>query len=398
MEERTAELKKERQAALILARENELMSFAVENASVAFFLIDENAQVLRVNASASEQTGFTKEELVKMGVADLDPDFPEEAWPQHWKELKEKKLLRFETIHRHKDGKIVPKEVEANYVEFEGKGYNFGFVRDISDRKEWANKKEKLQEELEKQVEQQNQIMGALKKANQELSRSNEELDKFAFAASHDLKSPLFAIHNLVDMIEEDASDSLTVSAMGAFKKLQRRVQYMEDLLESLLTYSRVGNVEDIPSDQSTQELLESIINLAGMPLEVKIDIPHDMPRLTAPRGALLRVFHNLISNSLKHGGRADLHLKVRWQDLGDDLEFTISDNGVGIDPQHHERVFEMFKTLQPSHDTGSSGMGLALVKKTVFHFGGKIRLDSNPGEGTSVSFTWPKYKPTQDL
>lgn len=271
VEERTAELEKERQAALVLAQENELMSFAVENASVAYFLIDENANILRVNASASEQTGFSREELVTKGVAVLDPDCPKDAWPHHWKDLQEKKYLRFETIHKHKDGKIVPKEVEANYVEFEGKGYNFGFVRDISDRKEWAKKKEKLQEELEKQVEQQNQIMEALKKANQELSRSNEELDKFAFAASHDLKSPLFAIHNLVDMIEEDASDFLTVSALDAFKKLQRRVQHMEDLLESLLTYSRVGNVEDIPSEQSTQELLESIITLSGMPLEVKL-------------------------------------------------------------------------------------------------------------------------------
>jgi PAS domain S-box-containing protein len=394
VEKRTAELLEHRKTIHELGKENEFMGIAVENASVAFFLIDENAKILRVNTAASRQTGFSREELTGMHVADLDPDFPADAWPDHWIDLKKNKLLRFETRHKHKDGTIVPKEVEANYVELEGKGYNFAFSRDISDRREWAENKEKLQQELEKQVEHQSQTMAVLKTTNEELTRSNEELDKFAFAASHDLKSPLFAIHNLVDVIEEDAGHLLPDSAKQAFGKLQRRVQHMEDLLESLLTYSRVGHMEDIPSEQSMQELLESIISLLGMPIGVQVDIPHDLPTLTAPRGALFRVFTNLFGNAIKHGGREDLQLTVRWQDLGDELEFSISDNGVGIDPMHHDRVFEMFKTLQPSHSTGSSGMGLALVRKTITHFGGKVRLDSEPGKGTTISFTWPKYRP----
>ena len=225
--ERTLELQTQRQEALDLVAENELVGFALKNASVAFFLINEEARILRVNTEASKQTGYSQEELLNMFVYDLDPDFPKAAWPEHWADLTEQKFLRFETRHQHKDGTLVPKEVEANYVEFKGVGYNMGFVRNISERRKWMEKKESLQTELEKRV--------------QELSRSNEELDRFAYAASHDLKSPLLNIHFILDLIKEDTGDDLPDPIAEHFDKLQKTVTRMETLLESLLSYSRVG-------------------------------------------------------------------------------------------------------------------------------------------------------------
>ena len=132
-------------------------------------------------------------------------------------------------------------------------------------------------------------------------------------------------------------------------------------------------------------------MSLLDIPRDVIIELPDEMPTLIAPKGALLRVFTNLMSNSIKHGGRADLRIEIAWEDSGDFFTFTISDNGIGIPENHHDRVFEMFKSLEAKHMGGTSGMGLALVKKTIEHHGGTINLKSSPDEGARFTFTWPK-------
>ena len=233
------------------------------------------------------------------------------------------------------------------------------------------------------------ETMGALTLANKELSRSNEELDKFAFAASHDLKSPLFAIRSLVSMIEEDYGRQFPEELQAMFDRISKRVSHMDDLLDSLLGYSRIGNQEDIPSPEPIGDLLDSLLQLLNVPHGVDIQIPVRLPTLVVPRGALLRVFGNLLSNALKHGGRDDLEIRIGWQQYGGIHKFSVSDNGVGIPAEHHKRVFEMFQSLAPKHE--GTGMGLALVKKTIDHFGGILSLESAPGKGTCFTFTWPE-------
>lgn len=323
--ERTIELQSQRQETLELAAENALVSYALKNASVAFFLINAQAKILRVNTAASKQTGYSQDELLNMHVYDLDPDFPKEAWPDHWKDLQKHKFLRFETRHLHKGGLDVPKEVEANYVEFEGERYNMAFVRDISERRKWMEKKESLQTELEKRVD--------------ELSRSNEELDRFAYAASHDLKSPLLNIHFLLDLIKEDTGNNLPEPITENFDKLQNTVTRMETLLESLLSYSRVGQAEDIPSQLDLQHLLNEVIAMLVLPPSVTVNIPDDLPNVIAPRGAMIRIFSNLINNALKHAEQYNLRIDISWQDLGD----------------HHILPLEITEWASPSITTNAS-------------------------------------------
>ena len=239
------------------------------------------------------------------------------------------------------------------------------------------------------------EIMGSLRTANEELQHTNEELDKFAFAASHDLKSPLFALITLIDMIEEDTGDTMPKPALENFSKAKQRLKQMEGLLEAMLQYSRIGLVEDSAEEQDLNELLDSVIGLLDPPQKMKIAVQPALPTLLAPRGALLRIFSNLISNAIKHGQREDLSIRIFHKDRGKFHEFTISDDGVGIDHRHHTRVFHLFKTLEPKYNDSSSGMGLSLVKKTVEHYGGTITIDSEPGEGTFFTFSWPK-KPVE--
>ena len=238
--------------------------------------------------------------------------------------------------------------------------------------------------------------MSALQIANKELRRSNEELDQFAFAASHDLKSPLFGIQNLVSLIEEETGSALTSKALKYFTKLSKRVNHLDALLDAMLSFSRIGYVEDSPSEESISQLLTQFLSLLNVPRGVNIHVPAHLPRLNAPKGALLRLFANLISNAIKHGGKPNLDIRVTWEEKLDFHSFTVEDNGVGIDPKHHTRVFQMFKTLKPTNLNETSGMGLALVKKTIEHHGGHISLDSKPNRGTSFTFTWPKERQTE--
>jgi len=225
-----------------------------------------------------------------------------------------------------------------------------------------------------------------------ELERSNRELDQFAYIASHDLKEPLRAINNLARWIAEDAGQVLPQPSIEHLVKLRGRVQRMERLLDDLLAYSRVGRREGEVEIVQTKVLVEEVVYLLTPPKGFTVQIDEELPALVTPHAPLALVFRNLIGNALKHHHQptqGEVH--VRAQDLGDFIEFCVSDNGPGIDPHHHERIFELFQVLRPRDEVEGSGMGLAIVKKTVEHRNGRIYVDSTPGQGTAFCFTWPK-------
>ena len=169
----------------------------------------------------------------------------------------------------------------------------------------------------------------------------------------------------------------------------------MHDLIEGLLEYSRVGRTGAQEEMVDTRELIEETIDSLLPPKGFKIRIRGEMPTLRADRLQLGQVFANLLSNSLKHHGGQKGKIRVAVEDLDALYEFSVCDDGRGIAPEYHDKVFQMFQTLGSSDMGGSTGIGLALVKKIVEEHGGTIRLESAVGEGTCVFFTWPKG-PTQ--
>lgn len=230
-----------------------------------------------------------------------------------------------------------------------------------------------------------------LHRYSDELKRSNKELDNFAYAASHDLKSPLRAIRSLAQWIQEDVGDSLPKESQNDLTQMRERVTRMEALLESLLAYSRVGRKEDKAILIETGQLVEDLIATLDVPEKFTIRVEGKLPAIHAPRGALNRVFGNLISNSIKHHDREDGTIRISCRDSGRVHEFAIADDGPGIPVEFQERVFVMFQTLKSRDEVEGTGMGLALVKKTVETHGGRITLESQVGEGTEFRFTWPK-------
>ena len=225
-----------------------------------------------------------------------------------------------------------------------------------------------------------------------ELSRSNEELEKFAYVASHDLKAPLRAIDNLTSWIEEDLGDVLEGDTRRNMDLLRGRVSRMERLLDDLLTYSRAGRVRSNVERVDTRALVQDVTELLNPPEGFRVDVEPGLPTLETEKAPLEQVFRNLIGNAIKHHNRPDGRVTVAVEDTGGFHDFVISDDGPGIPEKFHEKIFGMFQTLQSRDKVEGSGMGLALVKKIVERYGGRIRVESQEGQGTRFFFTWSKH------
>ena len=239
-----------------------------------------------------------------------------------------------------------------------------------------------------------NDMLAKIQRRQEDLERSNRDLDQFAYVASHDLKAPLRAITTLAGWIEEEVKDQLSGEAREQMRLLRSRVARMDALIEGVLHYSRVGRMAAEGEEVDVGELLQEVIELQAPPDGFTIDIDPDMPTIITRRLRLGQVFSNLINNAIKYHDRGEGRIDVRVERQDDCYEFTVADDGPGIAPEHHDRVFVMFQTLQSRDEVESTGVGLALVKKLVEEEGGKITLESDKGEGARFRFTWPIAAP----
>ena len=236
-----------------------------------------------------------------------------------------------------------------------------------------------------------------LAKTTSSLRKRNLELDQFAYVVSHDLKAPLRAIANLSSWIEEDISDSMTEDTLHQMNLLRGRVHRMEALIEGLLQYSRVGRIQVALETVKVEKLLAEIIDSLAPPSGFEVKVDPEMPTFVTERLPLQQVFANLISNAIKHNRGESGHVKISVKELNDFYEFFVTDNGPGIAPQYHDKVFVIFQTLEARDKVENTGIGLSLVKKIVEGEGGSVSLESAEGEGATFGFTWPKQPISKD-
>jgi PAS domain S-box-containing protein len=241
-----------------------------------------------------------------------------------------------------------------------------------------------------KQVEQKAEELARLSHA---LEQSNRELDQFAYVASHDLKAPLRGIANLTQWINEDLGDRLTEESENHMRLLQGRVHRMEALIDGILDYSRAGRVRSQPETVDTGALVQDALELLSPDEGVTVEVQPHMPVLEAEKVPLQQVFMNLIGNAIKYtrSARPDVNVKVSWRPLRDAYEFKVSDNGPGIAPEYHERIWGIFQTLQARDKVEGTGIGLSVVRKIVESRGGRAWVESAPGEGAAFHFSWPR-------
>jgi hypothetical protein len=229
--------------------------------------------------------------------------------------------------------------------------------------------------------------------AVQELSRSNQELQQFAYVASHDLQSPLKTIVNYLTLLETKYGEHLDVDGRKLIDTSTAAAGRMRTLINDLLDFSGVGSVAEFDS-VDLNALIAEILDEHQHDIKVAnatVDIG-PLPTLMAHRTDLKQVFQNLITNGLKYRRLdAATRLSIYATDEGTAYRFAVADNGIGIDPEHYERVFQIFQRLHGRNDYPGTGIGLATCKKVIDIYGGRIWLDSTPGVGTTFYLTIPK-------
>jgi light-regulated signal transduction histidine kinase (bacteriophytochrome) len=234
--------------------------------------------------------------------------------------------------------------------------------------------------------------IGARKRAEEELRRSNEELERFAYVASHDLQEPLRTVASYVQLLSRRYRDRLDADAMDFIDFAVGGVRRMQHLIEDLLAFSRVGTRGGafMPTDaravlQDALASLRAATSESGAHVETSA-----LPTVLADRGQLEQLLTNLVGNALKFHGAEPPLVRVSAERTGTMWTFSVRDNGIGIAPEYFERIFVIFQRLHGREEYPGTGVGLAICKKIVERHGGRIWVESAPGDGATFSFTLP--------
>jgi PAS domain S-box-containing protein len=374
---------------LALRRSEEQLRLITEHMPGLIGLFNEREEYLFMNRYYHEKLGLNREQSIGQSVRTL---FGETAYAVAQPSLRralagesvtfENRLMTTSGVSVDLVVTLVPywvdKRVQGCYV----------MAIDITERKRQERQLQELNATLDQRVTERTE---QLEQKNVELERSNKELDKFAYIASHDLRAPLRAIDNLSSWIAEDAGHVLPEPSKEHLAKLRGRVRRMEKLLEDLLAYSRIGRFSYNCERLVIKQVLQESLALLNLPPTFHVTLVEPLPVIWAQRVPLELVLRNLIGNAIKHHHRSDGHVQIAAHEKERWVEFVISDDGPGIDPRFHDKIFEIFQTLQPRDTVEGSGVGLALVKKAIDIVGGTIAVESTTGVGATFRFTWPK-------
>lgn len=224
-----------------------------------------------------------------------------------------------------------------------------------------------------------------------QLDREREQL---IYGIAHDLKTPVQGITHLVSWILEDAGDRLPEESLYHLQLLRRRVHRLESLLNGLLGYLKIGRGVETPQGVNLRALVQQVVTQLNPAPGYTLQVESECDEIFTERSLLQQVLTHLLENALKHHHRPQGHIKITVQDQGQEYQFAVQDDGPGIAPDYHDKIFLLFQTLRPRDELETIGLGLAVVKKIVEAKGGRLILQSKVGEGSCFQFSWPKSSP----
>lgn len=369
---------------------------AIDSAPTGILLVDRKGTITTANKEVERMFGYEPGELRGTSVESLVP----EKYRQHHKAYR----ARFHQTPQtramgsgrdlygvRKDGSEVPVEIGLTPLETENEFFVMSSIIDITERK----KQERELLELNKHLlgrDREREIMIS------ELRQSNQELDDFAYIASHDLKEPLRGIFNNAKFLMEDYEDKLGEDGARRLGRMSFLCQRMESLVNDLLYFSRLGRKELAIKPTNIKEVIGEIKAIYQEDIEsgaVILEVDNPLPTIICDRPRITEVFRNLISNSLKYNDQEVKEIHIGHLSPGDEENqsasnaFYVRDNGIGIDEMFHEEIFRIFKRLNEEDESKKgTGVGLTFVKKIVERHGGKIWLKSAKGSGSTFYFS----------
>jgi len=250
------------------------------------------------------------------------------------------------------------------------------YVRDITERKRTEH------------------IMKTLLK---DLENANKELKDFAYIVSHDLKAPLRAISSIASWLASDYKDKFGEDGREYLEILLQRVRRMDRLINGILQYSRVGHKSEERVEIDLNRLLNEVIDTLSPPENIEIRINDELPVICADETRIGQVFQNLLSNAIQYMDKPKGEIRIGCVREGDYWRFSITDNGRGIEERFFDKIFQIFQTLESRDESRGTGVGLAVVKKIIEMYGGRIWVESELGKGSTFYFTFPLQRGERD-
>jgi PAS domain S-box-containing protein len=337
------------------------------NRAIKLLIDPESSDILDANQAAAEFYGYELDRLKHLKITDINVLPPEEISQKMSEACSEQKSY-FQFRHRLASGEIRYVEVYSTPMDLYGKRVLYSIVHDITDKH----------------------------RAQEELVRSNADLEKFAYVASHDLQEPLRNVASCLQMLERKYKSELDADADRYIEYAVEGAVRMKALIRDLLAYSRIGaQRKPLELIDCEQVLDQAVKSLRSAIIEAGATVTHGpLPTVLGDASQLLQVLQNLIQNAVKFRRDEPPQIHVSAGKINNDWIFSVKDNGIGIESQYLDRIFVIFQRLHKRSRYDGTGMGLAIVKKVVERHGGRIWAESEPGVGTTFNFTIPEKGP----
>lgn len=354
-----------------LEAQKQKYSNIIANMNLGLVEVNTDDEILMVNHSFEEMSGFTETELIgKKGKETLLHKDSQDLLSQE-----NKKRLKGDS--NSYEVKAIKKNGELRYWLISGApNYNIngevtgsiGIHLDITELKNLELQKESLLQKLEK---------------------SNQELNEYAHVVSHDLKSPLRSLNALVSWLKEDNIEKLDSDSINNIALIESTLEKMDNLISDILNYSSVTISNNEMEEVNLQDMVSDLIDFIYCPEHIKVSLKSSLPTINGDKARLQQVFQNLISNAIKFIDKEKGLVEIDCVDKETYYQFSVRDNGIGIEQEYHNKIFKIFQSLNKRED--SSGIGLSIVKKIIEKYKGEIWLESTPGVGTTFYFTLKK-------
>lgn len=375
------EIAERKRAEEALKIEKSYLDQLFDSAQEAIVVTETNGRVLRLNPEFTKLFGYTPDEALGRFIDDLvAPEDYYKSASAITKKVESGEKASLETVRRRKDGTLANVILLVSPIVIDGKvEATYAIYRDISLR---IRAEEKLKQTAE------------------ELLRSNKELELFAYIASHDLQEPLRMVASYVQLLARRYQGKLDSDAEAFINYAVDGAARMQRMINDLLIYSRVGTKGKLFTPIEVEKVFEQATsNLQIAIEESKAVVTHDpLPLLLGDETQLVQLFQNLIGNAIKfRENHQEPYIYVSAEEKPDEWLFLVRDNGIGIDPQYYERIFQIFQRLHGHKDYPGSGIGLAVCRRIVERHGGRIWVDSQPGKGSTFYFTIPKRSKKDD-